>query len=718
MGAPELRDFPRWLEEAPIGHPDHDRLGFRVPAERLASSLRAAHPTRNADKPERRASFVFTIEAPWGSGKTSFGNLVASYLNEPNSSPTGTESWSSPVLVDFSAWQSVSMGLTPWEALAYRIGEAFYRRLHRLCLEIGHHDKGHLLGTLQIGNPRHFLAAPSKAEEPLIDVRDEHLRSARWFGEPRIHWLEVAVRLAQAVESQYWDPCLKIFVDASSKLVGRELGHDEGIESLAGLFGGALSVATGDAKGAVSSVTKATRTLLRRRLLEGPEWGVDTREFARALDRLIYVLHPRPRHWRAFVVIDDVARLPEEKLPSILEAATHLRELHDIAVAIAVPPRVVESLQRIHAPGVPRADEHPPDGESFLAKLIHVRFPLPKPDDADLSRMMAEALGDLNVSTTIASNVVRHFLSQRTATPRQMKQALQWLWFRFLSSPGFAAPVCREALAGDFDQEMLEWMLILLLDLHLHTQHRTLDNIRFQDLQERRRMFLYYSVQPWDLRDWRDRFGCAWAAWKSDFPESLDLLAAIRLHDLLVEYDHPQEASAVEAGQRAWRAWQLRLGQADEFDLSEELLRATPQDLWNHLMSRLDHDFPDRLFERAQLASTARYHHFAGDEPRLGEPETFARMARFVYLDADVLWRLANGQGTAPETAAKAWILLSFVAPSLARRHGDSLKRNVQTAKLVPIGALQELQRGLEVIQRQQLADGRSTTASSERPER
>lgn len=717
MGS-ELRDFPRWLEETPIGNPDHDRLGFRVPAERLASSLRAAHPTRNAHQPERRASFVFTIEAPWGSGKTSFSNLVASYLNERDSSPAGAESWSSPVLVDFSAWQSVSMGLKPWEALAYRIGEAFYRRLHRLCLEIAHNEKRHLLGALHIGNPRHLLAPPSRAEEPLIALGDQQVRSARWFGEPRIHWLEVAFRLAQAVDSKHWDPCLKIFADAPSKLAGRELGRDEAVESLAGLFGGALSAATGSAKGAISSVTDATRTLLRRRLLEGPEWGVDTREFARALDRLIYVLHPRPRHWRAFVVIDDVARLPESELPSILEAVTYLREIHDIAVAVAVPPRVVESLQRIHAPGVPRTDERAPDGESFLAKLIHVRFPLPKPDDADLSRMMAEALGDLSVSTTIASNVVRHFLSKRTATPRQMKQALQWIWFRFLASPGFAAPVCGEALAGDFDQEMLEWILTLLLDLHLHTQHRVLDEVPFQDLHERRKMFLYYSVQPWDLRDWRDHFGCAWAAWKSDSPESVDLLATIRLHDLLVEYDHPQEASAVEAGQRAWRAWQLRLGQENELGLSEELLQEAPQVLWEHLTGRLRRSFPDRLFLRAELASTARYHHFADDEPRLGEPETFARMARFVYLDKDVLWRVASRPGTAPETAAKAWILLSFVAPSLARRHGDTLKRSAQIGKLVEIGALEELQLGLEELKRRQLADGQAEPTASLRPER
>lgn len=686
---PGLDRPPEWLEEAAIVRPEQDRLRMKEAARDLASALREAHPTWSSGAPDRRKSFVVTIEAPWGSGKSSFANLVAGYLRETEESSEDL-SWQSPVVVDFSAWQSVSMGGSPWEALAYRLGEGFYRRLHRLCLMIAtssRRNRKKLAPSLQIGNPRFYLGQPRDVATPLLPVEKNVLESARWFGEPRLHWREVAFRLAQSVPSENWDPCMKLFVDAPSKLAGREMGRDEAFDTFVGLMTSSLSVVKGEFGDAISGVGGATRTLLRRRLLEGPEWGIDTREFARALDRLIYVLHPRPRHWRAFVVLDDVARLPESEFPAILEALTHLREIHDIVVMVNLPPRALDTLRRLRAPGVP-VSEDGADGESFLTRLVQVRFPLPRPDEPELSRMMADALGELRVPAHVADKLVRHYLDKEAATPRQLKQLLQWLWFRLRNSDG-GSSIRLDAFAAT-PQQKLEWLLTLLIDLHLHAQGRNLEDRALDRICERREILLHAPVQPWDLRAWRDGMGVQ-SEW-CDVPEGRELLATVRLQELLWECGERRIEAGLELGRRAWRAWQFRLGEDNELKLSPQLLRSEPDELMLHLSRQV---FSEERVVRAQLAGVARYHHFAHDEPDLAEPEAFARLARFWYFDSDALWAVASRPGAEPKTAARAWILLSWVTPAVARRFDDWWKRSPGIRAHVPERSYEKLRQRL-----------------------
>jgi hypothetical protein len=79
------------LKDEPIDSMEEDRLGFSIYAESIATNIR--------NIVDNRRSFVFGIEGRWGSGKTSFINLVKENLKKDPAI----------IILDFNPWKSSSV---------------------------------------------------------------------------------------------------------------------------------------------------------------------------------------------------------------------------------------------------------------------------------------------------------------------------------------------------------------------------------------------------------------------------------------------------------------------------------------------------------------------------------------------------------------------------------------------------------------------------------
>ncbi len=85
---PDVRVADGAFDDRPIGSGAEDRLGFREFAQEFARTLSRVRP--------QREGFVAAVVGPWGSGKTSFVNLVKEVLEE-GSGPK-------PQFVEFNPW--------------------------------------------------------------------------------------------------------------------------------------------------------------------------------------------------------------------------------------------------------------------------------------------------------------------------------------------------------------------------------------------------------------------------------------------------------------------------------------------------------------------------------------------------------------------------------------------------------------------------------------
>lgn len=79
------------LKDEPIDSLDEDKLGFSIYAESIATNIR--------NIVDNKRSFVFGIEGRWGSGKTSFINLVKGNLKKDPAI----------IILDFNPWKSSSV---------------------------------------------------------------------------------------------------------------------------------------------------------------------------------------------------------------------------------------------------------------------------------------------------------------------------------------------------------------------------------------------------------------------------------------------------------------------------------------------------------------------------------------------------------------------------------------------------------------------------------
>ena len=192
--------IPPWFDDRPLEDIREDLLGFAAPARRLAGRLdRFWHPSRGH-------ALAVSLEGPWGSGKTSFTNMVIQTLRQ--SSAKGP-----PVVVRFNVWQSGSMALTEWSALAYRIGEAIYTEIHRRCRQ-----------NIAAGEPRLSVLPPSLVARrlgPLERAGAALEIDCSGLEDPRLHWIEVATRIADAVPAEHWHPALALFCDQRTDLAVR-----------------------------------------------------------------------------------------------------------------------------------------------------------------------------------------------------------------------------------------------------------------------------------------------------------------------------------------------------------------------------------------------------------------------------------------------------------------------------------------------------------------
>lgn len=97
------------LREAPLDHPDQDLLAVAPHAQMLAEFLGTAE-----------LPFTVGIYGAWGSGKTTFANLLVHYLR-------GQPGWSDLRYIPFSAWPYVTADAI-WRALLERIAREVYRQ--------------------------------------------------------------------------------------------------------------------------------------------------------------------------------------------------------------------------------------------------------------------------------------------------------------------------------------------------------------------------------------------------------------------------------------------------------------------------------------------------------------------------------------------------------------------------------------------------------------
>lgn len=641
-----------WLNQHPITSAAEDLLDFADAARLLAERLRHCH--RPADPLPGLRSLVVSFEAPPGSGKTSFSNLLLANL-----APAADEK--APIPVCFSAALSRASGLSLWTALAYRIGEAFYRRLHRRALAAGAD------GDVRVGNP--LLGAAAPVTLPAEDL-----------AERRLHWLEVASRLSRRIPKEHWTPCLNLFSDAPSKIPGRRLDWQSATDTLIGLARAGLFAGTGQSKDAISEAAAAAKTLIDRPPVEGPNWGVDTEEFVRDLERLLRMLHPEATHWRAIVVLDDLFRLDEAE-PELHEALAYLRRLDGVLTLINLDRGLDRSRPHLRTAGrrpllapqpavgaerqVPpaAAPSLPPDGGTLDA-LIDVRMPIPAPGRDELfgfARRFVEEL-DLPLEESEISTFVRCLSDRGILGARETKKALLWLWLRLCDPQTGETLFQRRARPEGQPIPPHEriGMLELLVDLHRFVEGHATGARAFETAERHLSMLAHFPVCPWNLRPWIDRQVTTLDGWRN----AQDLVLHLRLLTLAQFVEVDQRTSGHRARARElWQRWRAEVIGRDPLRL-ESMDGTSPQNLTTHLEVRLNRYPLAELFATALLASAARYFE--------GVAEAVAPSSlKETWFEADLLVQQLESPDGDPEARRRAWVVLSLLHPQIAQQIGD-----------------------------------------------
>lgn len=611
--------YPTWLDDRPIsGTRGTDLLGFRPSAQWLArglSALRTDHSPVGAPWDGRwgrpaRNNVSVTLEGPWGSGKTSYANLVVDALvaaDDASRDPLLDE----PVRVEFNVWQSGSIDISPWSALCYRVGEAFYARLHERAV------------AAETADRKLTLADPVRLEAPLISVDPSPLAEAR------LHWVEVARRLSAAIPGTSWHPCLNLFGDAPSKVPGRGASWSEALREGPRLAGAVVKALLGGV-GAVSAVSDGVSSageLLRRPTETGPSWGVDSKEFVRDLDRLLHVLHPRPRSWRLLLLVEDVTRLDASELPRVLDALGYVRRLSDIVSLTLLDDHIVATLEALaqrRVTGAQRVELPPaPGGEQFVTKLVGLRQRVPQPLIADISALVARWWGSLDLQHVAARGgalaTSRRLVERGIRTPRQVKRALRALWMRLADED--YEPL-RDAIAsGAVSDDARDRIVGLHVDLHAFGEGRLDGALLLERAQTAAADLLALPIQPWDGSPWLDRQYASLLA--VEWPLAQELVAGLRLialahHVRCLEPDHPLVAS----GRQAWASYRTAQGRAGDDPLQLALLTGADAigeaRLLAHLEARLTEEnaqLTRQLVTPAVLAVAARRYRLADDDP-------------------------------------------------------------------------------------------------------
>ncbi|MBK8253727.1 MAG: hypothetical protein IPK82_13805 [Polyangiaceae bacterium] len=615
------------LEDRPIEtHTvEFDLWGTNRAASQLAAKL---VETQRLSPGPRRGPCV-SIEAPWGGGKTSFANLLCGHIREL----CGV---APPLVIRLNVWQSSGLDLSPWAAIAYRLGEAFYKWLVSQIKDGKVHIQPPNLGA-------HEEPLPLEATKPL---------SHGGFADGRLHWLEAAKRISALIPDEHWDPCFKLFSDAPSKVPGRGKGWAEGLTVLTKLASAATKAyVTVDPVAAVEGAVDAAKELRPSQLIEGPSWGVDTREFVVQLNTLLRSLYPNPTMWRAILVVDDIARVRREEIPFVLDALGYVRDLDDVLVLLCIDESMVNYLEKqaqeqvvVHSQG---------GHEPYMTKLVTLRHRLGQTGIADMAQLASRFFTDLGLdptwSFTDGLNPTRRLLDQGLCTPRQIKRALHWMYIRVAGEgPDGMLPLLRR------DSALAERVFALLVDLHLFVEGRLTAADLIKSTHKSVSVLNQFPNRPWDGGDWHDRQGRERAG-DTDSAEAR-LTSILRLI-ALSQFAGQNEPHLITEGNQAWLSWRREV--RFKFRLNADWLH-TPAELPYRLASKAEEYSIKDFSLWSALSRSARSHGLAtgGESPSL----------QWSWCDVDELVQITKIGD--PSSAASALIVIALVHPDFARRIG------------------------------------------------
>lgn len=648
------------LDERPVQGADEDAFGFVQVVRRVSDRLRLLR----ADEKES-GCIVASIEGAWGGGKTSFSNLLVTELKDA-SGPAGSYSGiqHQPLVVFFSAWQSCGLNLSPWEALAYRIGEAAYGRLDReVKSAIAARES-----RMKLGRVDNLKQVSTLNEYVEIEFKKLALEDTR------LHWLEVAYRLSAGFPRECWDPCLSLFSESPSAVQGRKRsgGWAQGLKKVGPSFMDWLWSIGGDPRGAVEGAIRLGKWGLARELIQGPSFGVDTLEFARSLNRLLAVLRPGGLPWRLIVVVDDVSRMELDKLPSVLEALNYLREF-DRALILIVLDRMVK--QRLESrSGFGKCEDTVSasgraGGESILTKLVNLQIETPSPTGAEVSQFIVRGLYELGIrGFAVAHAVAQHLIGRKRWTPREVKHLFRWLFLRpsvknVAAESGHAAKIC------------------LLCDIYLYLEDHVSGKEVVAFAIREPGILLSFEEQPWDQQEWPDKHISPFPSvfWGELSDVARGLVSAIRLNSLAARcLGSPEGLAAVDGerrqlieevrsiGQSAWRVWSFAMINADLLGLRSVKLPSNVEA--GRFLELLKQSNP-QLVQLWFIGCLGRAARSGGLAPH---PEQIANADNFLserYFDADALVGAAEAEENPLSLRLGSFASLVLLAPDLATEY-------------------------------------------------
>ena len=384
------------LREAPLEHPDQDLLAVAPHAQMLAEFL-------------GRAELPFTvgIYGAWGSGKTTFANLLVHYLRRQ-------PGWSELGYIPFSAWPFVTADAI-WRALLERLAREIYGQERRRAAE----DAARV-GWLMRLRASLLVDALPRHRAVTDDDRARYEALLARFDRAAALANRSHARSAAATAS---------FVDALADAVAMVA---PGVGPLRRLLGGAPG------NGSSSASDPAA-----------PEVAASVEEIRDDVQRLFADLKAGP----IVVLLDDLDRsLPEVALDVLETIKVFLFESSVAGGPDASPPRLLFLVcadERLIARGLrarlggdgERNDEAV-DARAYLEKIVQLGVALP---ESELSRAQ-ELVAAWQPEWTAAADLIDTALE---GNPRRIKQQCTLLSYRFHAR-------ARTASAAELERPMLD----------------------------------------------------------------------------------------------------------------------------------------------------------------------------------------------------------------------------------------------------------------------
>lgn len=384
----------RALSDSPLEDHDADGLAFAPYADALAGLL---------DHPDTGTPLTLAINAPWGAGKSTLGNLIRRRLvakPAPGDSRPHITCW-------FNAWMHDDAPSLS-TAFASEVARAANRERHPLR---------RVLSPL----PR---ALWSRAE--------------RWF-----FWLSllatfsalfVALSLGWEWLSAQWNELrlLTSLVSGDALEGARDASLDSARREALGI--GGLSVLLTAVLGRAPKLLSAARSVAS--FLEDPEAAATLGRIAEVREQLGAIIGQARRGSRRFVVfVDDLDRCHPPRAIDLLEVVSQLLDhpgvviviMADMAAVAACADIKYKDLAELNSPagggdGPPRAGAY---GRLYVHKIVQLQFDLPP----NTHRQLHDLLAQLTTEPAAQGAPVTSALTRRirAATATALEEAARWL---------------------------------------------------------------------------------------------------------------------------------------------------------------------------------------------------------------------------------------------------------------------------------------------------